>query len=122
MMKAYRTWSGLAVLAALLGGCQDPAYDVALTQRQAHFDQLMADARAREANRPQNLEALAHTSAELERLYSQRLGEMFEQIQRKYRQDQERWQREAPLRRQHFERMMEGHPERIPDAWSKMTY
>ncbi len=121
-MKAYGTWSGLAVLAVLLGGCQSPAYDAALTQRQAHFDRLMADARAREASRPENLRELALTSQELEKLYSHRLGETFEQIQRKHRRDQERWQEEAPLRSERFDQMMEGHPERIPEIWGDMTY
>ena len=121
-MRAYHTWEGLIVLAALLGGCQDPAYDAALTQRQAHFDQLMADARAREATRPENLRELALTSEELQRLYSHRLGETFEQIQRKYRRDQELWQREAPVRRKQFDRMIKGHPERIPENWGEMTY
>ena len=122
MMKTYRAWGGVAVVAVLFVGCQDPAYDAALTQHQANFDRLLADAHAREAAGPDNLKELALTSKELERLYAHRLGETLEQIQRKYRRDQERWQREAPLRRKRFDQMMKGHPERIPETWGKMTY
>ena len=119
---AYSLQAVVAATMLVGASCNDPKSVERQNRRYQRIAATLDDVRAREERRPRQIQRLADTSKRQEEERAVRLRNTLRRISDRFDRDVHYLQHGDPVQSARIERLWNGHPENIPNVWSRLVF